>query len=330
NLDKLTYAGNLQNLASLEQNPLHVLERGDILDRPFIRSLFKQYQPRAVIHFAAESHVDRSIAGPEVFVQTNVVGTFNLLEEARRYWDDMASSDKEGFRFIHVSTDEVYGSLKPGEAPFTETTPYAPNSPYSASKAGSDHLARSFFHTYGLPVIVTNCSNNYGPCQFPEKLIPLVIGQALTGQNLPVYGDGQNIRDWLYVTDHCHALRKILAHGKPGEGYNVGSRNERTNLEVVQLVCGLLEQMAPERRPKAGYASLVTFVRDRAGHDWRYAINADKIERQLGWTPLETFETGLRKTVLWYLTHEAWLKDCISGRYRTFRFSGLPHREGCE
>ncbi|MDE3022536.1 MAG: dTDP-glucose 4,6-dehydratase [Pseudomonadota bacterium] len=323
NLDKLTYAGNLQNLVSLAHDERHVFAQGDILDRAWVMNLFRLHQPRAIIHFAAESHVDRSIAGPEVFIQTNVVGSFNLLEEARQYWESLDLSDRQQFRFVHVSTDEVYGSLGPDDPPFTEKTPYAPNSPYSASKAGSDHLARSFFHTYGLPVIITNCSNNYGPFQFPEKLIPLVIHHALMGKPLPVYGLGSNIRDWLYVADHCHALRVVLAHGKPGEVYNIGGRNEKTNLEVVTGVCSLLDGCYPQARPEGGYASLISFVKDRAGHDMRYAIDADRIERDLGWKPLESFETGIMKTVQWYLAHVDWLEDCASGHYRDFNLNTM-------
>jgi dTDP-glucose 4,6-dehydratase len=299
NLDKLTYAGNLANLDSLRGDARHVFAQGDICDRAQVRGLLERHRPRAVVHFAAESHVDRSIEGPAPFVQTNVVGTFSLLEEARAYWAGLAEPERSAFRFLHVSTDEVYGSLGPGDPAFSETTPYAPNSPYSASKAGSDHLVRAYHHTYGLPVLITNCSNNYGPHQFPEKLIPLMIHHALAGKPLPVYGDGQNVRDWLFVLDHCAALRTVLAGGRPGEVYNVGGNAEMTNIDLVRTLCALLDDARP--RTGGSYASLITFVKDRPGHDRRYAIDSRKIQRELGWRPAESFESGLRKTVRWYL-----------------------------
>ncbi|HJS77992.1 MAG TPA: dTDP-glucose 4,6-dehydratase [Burkholderiales bacterium] len=299
NLDKLTYAGTLANLEGLRGDARHVFVQGDICDRALVRGLFARHRPRAVVHLAAESHVDRSIEGPAPFVQTNVVGTFALLEEARAYWSGLAEPERGAFRFLHVSTDEVYGSLGPGDPAFSETTPYAPNSPYSASKAGSDHLVRAYHHTYGLPVLVTNCSNNYGPHQFPEKLIPLMIHHALAGKPLPVYGDGQNVRDWLFVLDHCSALRAVLARGRPGEVYNIGGGAEMKNIDLVRMVCALLDDARP--RTGGSYASLITFVKDRPGHDRRYAIDSRKIQRELGWQPAENFESGLRKTVRWYL-----------------------------
>jgi dTDP-glucose 4,6-dehydratase len=314
NVDKLTYAGNLKTLASLEGDSRHTFVRADICDRAAIDHLLAQYTPRAIVHFAAESHVDRSIHGPADFVQTNVVGTFTLLEAARAYWSQLKGSARESFRFHHVSTDEVYGSLGPDDAPFTETTAYAPNSPYSASKAGSDHLVRAYFHTYGLPVLTTNCSNNYGPYHFPEKLIPLMITNALSGKPLPVYGDGQNVRDWLYVGDHCAAIRRVLEAGKVGEVYNVGGWNEKNNLEVVHTLCDLLDDLKP--RPQGSYREQITFVKDRPGHDRRYAIDARKLERELNWKPAETFESGLRKTVEWYLDNQEWVADVMSGAYR--------------
>src|SRR5437868_11416474 len=304
NLDKLTYAGNLRNLQSVESDPRYHFQQGDITDRDLVRTLMERERPRAIVHFAAESHVDRSIHGPDDFIRTNVNGTFSLLEEARAYWSALAESDRQAFRFLHVSTDEVYGSLGPDDPAFCETTPYAPNSPYSASKAASDHLVRAWHHTYGLPVVTTNCSNNYGPYQFPEKLIPLMIANALAGKPLPVYGDGQNVRDWLYVGDHCSAIREVLARGVPGETYNVGGWNEKKNLEVVHTLCDLLDKA----RPKAAgsYRDQITYVTDRPGHDRRYAIDARKLERELGWKPAETFETGLAKTVDWYLDNQVW------------------------
>jgi dTDP-glucose 4,6-dehydratase len=298
-LDKLTYAGSLENLEAIAGDPSHTFVKGDICDRALLRKLLAQHRPRAILHFAAESHVDRSIDGPAEFVQTNVVGTFSLLEEARAWWGSLAGAQKAGFRFLHVSTDEVYGSLEAGAPAFTEAHPYAPNSPYAASKAASDHLARAYHHTYGLPVLTTNCSNNYGPHQFPEKLIPLMITQALAGKPLPVYGDGQNVRDWLYVLDHCEAVRLVLAKGRPGETYNIGGASEKKNLELVKTLCALLDQARP--RKSGRYADLIAMVKDRPGHDRRYAIDASKIERELGWRPQESFQSGLRKTVDWYL-----------------------------
>ena len=314
NVDKLTYAGNLKTLASLEGDPRHTFVRADICDRAAMDELLAKYTPRAVVHFAAESHVDRSIHGPADFVQTNVVGTFTLLEAARAYWSQLEGSARENFRFHHVSTDEVYGSLGLDDPPFTETTAYAPNSPYSASKAGSDHLVRAYFHTYGMPVLTTNCSNNYGPYHFPEKLIPLMIANALAGKPLPVYGDGLNVRDWLYVGDHCAAIRRVLEAGKVGEVYNVGGWNEKNNLEVVHTLCDLLDTLKP--REQGSYREQIMFVKDRPGHDRRYAIDARKLERELNWKPAETFETGLRKTVEWYLGNQEWVADVMSGAYR--------------
>jgi len=302
NLDKLTYAGNLKNLEPLRGDARHSFVQGDIADRALVRGLLQRHQPRAIVHLAAESHVDRSIEGPAQFVQTNVVGTFSLLEEARAYWMQLAAPERAAFRFLHVSTDEVYGSLGPGDPAFTEETPYAPNSPYSASKASSDHLVRAYHHTYGLPTLITNCSNNYGPHQFPEKLIPLMIHNALAGKPLPVYGDGLNVRDWLYVEDHCAALREVLAHGRPGEVYNVGGGAEMKNIDLVRTLCALLDDAKP--RTGGSYASLITFVKDRPGHDRRYAIDAGKIRRELGWQPQESFESGLRKTVRWTLERQ--------------------------
>lgn len=316
NVDKLTYAGNLKTLASLEGDPRHVFSRTDICDRAALDRLLAEYQPRAVLHFAAESHVDRSIHGPGEFIQTNIVGTFTLLEAVRAYWNGLDDARKAAFRFLHVSTDEVFGSLGPNDPPFSETTAYAPNSPYSASKAGSDHLVRAYHHTYGLPVLTTNCSNNYGPYHFPEKLIPLMIANALGGKPLPVYGDGLNVRDWLYVGDHCAAIREVLARGRLGETYNVGGWNEKTNLDVVHTLCDLLDELKP--KASGSYREQITFVKDRPGHDRRYAIDARKLERELGWTPAETFETGLRKTVQWYLDNQAWVQDVMSGEYRNW------------
>ncbi|WP_349571872.1 dTDP-glucose 4,6-dehydratase [Azotobacter salinestris] len=326
NLDALTYAGNLANLQSLAGSAQHVFVQGDIRDSGLLERLFAEHKPRAVLHFAAESHVDRSILGPEAFVETNVVGTFRLLEAARAYWSGLEAADKAAFRFLHVSTDEVYGTLGPNDPAFSETTPYAPNSPYSASKAGSDHLVRAYHHTYGMPVLTTNCSNNYGPYHFPEKLIPLMIVNALAGKPLPVYGDGRQIRDWLYVGDHCAAIRRVLEAGKPGETYNVGGWNEKANIEIVQTVCALLDELAPAsgrdvRDARSGaavthYAELITHVTDRPGHDRRYAIDARKLERELGWKPAETFETGIRKTVQWYLANQDWVAGVQDGSYR--------------
>jgi len=316
NLDALTYAGNAENLASLKGNPLYRLVQGDIVDRSLVDRLLSEYRPRAVVHFAAESHVDRSIHGPAAFVRTNVEGTFTLLEATRAYWAALPEGERQAFRFHHVSTDEVYGSLGPGDAAFTEVHPYAPNSPYSASKAASDHLVRAWHHTYGLPVLTTNCSNNYGPYHFPEKLIPLMIVNALAGKPLPVYGDGQQVRDWLYVADHCSAIRTVLAHGRLGEVYNIGGWNEKPNIDIVHTVCALLDELRPD--PAGSYRRLITYVKDRPGHDRRYAIDARKIERELGWRPAETFETGIRKTVQWYLAHGDWVQRVQSGAYRNW------------
>jgi dTDP-glucose 4,6-dehydratase len=317
NLDKLTYAGNLQNVATLAGDSRHIFVEGDIGDSKLVAALLTQHAPRAVINFAAESHVDRSIDGPEAFVQTNVVGTFHLLECVRSFWNTLPSEAKQAFRFLHVSTDEVYGSLSKDEPPFTETHQYQPNSPYSASKAASDHLVRAYHHTYGLPVLTTNCSNNYGPFHFPEKLIPLMIVNALSGKALPVYGDGQQIRDWLYVKDHCSAIRRVLEQGAVGDTYNVGGWNEMANLDIVNTVCALLDEMRPRDDHKT-YRDQVTFVTDRPGHDRRYAMDALKIERELGWKPAETFETGIRKTVQWYLDNQDWTANVQSGAYRSW------------
>jgi dTDP-glucose 4,6-dehydratase len=314
NLDRLTYAGNVENLASLEGNPQHQLIVGDINDRALLDRLLQEHQPRAMVHFAAESHVDRSIHGPRDFIETNILGTYTLLEAARGYWNNLSGAAHDQFRFLHVSTDEVYGSLEADAAPFDEVHAYQPNSPYSASKAASDHLVRAWHHTYGLPVLTTNCSNNYGPYQFPEKLIPLVIHNALAGKNLPIYGDGLNVRDWLYVGDHCSAIRRVLDAGALGEVYNIGGWNELTNLEIVTTICGLLDELRPD--PAGNYARLITYVKDRPGHDRRYAIDARKIERDLGWRPAETFDSGIRKTVAWYLEHADWVTRIVDGSYR--------------
>lgn len=315
NLDKLTYAGNRENLASLEGDGRHHFVHGDIGDSALVDELLRVHQPRAVINFAAESHVDRSIHGPEDFIQTNVVGTLRLLESVRGYWNGLAAEQKAGFRFLHVSTDEVYGSLSPTDPAFTEDNPFEPNSPYSASKAASDHLVRAWHHTYGLPVLTTNCSNNYGPYHFPEKLIPLMIVNALAGKALPIYGDGQQVRDWLYVKDHCSAIRRVLEGGRVGETYNVGGWNEKPNLDIVHTVCSLLDELRPRSDGKP-YREQITYVKDRPGHDRRYAIDARKLERELGWKPAETFESGIRKTVQWYLSHEDWVSHVQSGAYR--------------
>jgi len=344
-LDKLTYAGNLENLDSLKSNPRHIFVQGDIGDAELVARLLVEYQPRAVVNFAAESHVDRSIHGPEDFIQTNVVGTFHLLEAVRAYWQKLPSPvpgggiegegvTKADFRFLHVSTDEVYGSLAKDEPAFTETHRYEPNSPYSASKAASDHLVRAYHHTYGLPVLTTNCSNNYGPYHFPEKLIPLMIVNALAGKALPVYGDGQQIRDWLYVKDHCSAIRCVLEKGRLGEVYNVGGWNEKANLDIVHIVCDLLDELRPRAASQSSilnpqsssYRSLITFVTDRPGHDRRYAIDARKIERELGWKPAETFETGIRKTVQWYLDNQGWVNNVLSGDYRQWLETNYSER----
>jgi dTDP-glucose 4,6-dehydratase len=314
NLDALTYAGNLHNLDALRGDARHVFVQGDIADRALVDRLFAEHQPRAIVHFAAESHVDRSIHGPGEFMRTNVQGTFTLLEAARAHWSALQGDDRAAFRFLHVSTDEVYGSLAPGAPAFTETHPYEPNSPYSASKAASDHLVRAWHHTYGLPVLTTNCSNNYGPYHFPEKLIPLMIVNALAGKPLPVYGDGMQIRDWLYVRDHCSAIRAVLDKGRVGETYNVGGWNEKPNIEIVKTICALLDELRPDEQ--GSYARLITYVKDRPGHDRRYAIDARKIERELGWRPAETFDTGIRKTAQWYLDNAQWVANVQSGGYR--------------
>jgi len=314
NLDKLTYAGNLQNLTSLEGDSRHHFVRGDIGDGALVARLLAEHKVRAVLNFAAESHVDRSIEGPGAFIQTNIVGTFNLLEAVRAYWNGLDEQGKAGFRFLHVSTDEVYGTLESDAPAFTEQHRYEPNSPYSATKAASDHLVRAYHHTYGLPVLTTNCSNNYGPYHFPEKLIPLVIHNALAGKPLPIYGDGQQIRDWLYVTDHCSAIRRVLEDGRLAERYNVGGWNEKANIDVVRTLCAILDELQP-RTDGASYATQMTFVKDRPGHDRRYAIDAGKLERELGWRPAETFDTGIRKTVEWYLANGAWVENVTSGAY---------------
>ena len=317
NLDKLTYAGNLQNLESLTGKPRHIFVRGDIGDAELVAKLLAEYQPRAIVNFAAESHVDRSIHGPGEFIQTNIVGTFHLLEATRAYWGTLNEEDKKAFRFLHVSTDEVYGSLKPEDPAFKETNTYEPNSPYSASKAASDHLVRAYHHTYGLPVLTTNCSNNYGPYHFPEKLIPLIIHNALAGKPLPIYGDGQQVRDWLYVRDHCSAIRRVLDAGRVGETYNVGGWNEKPNLDVVHSLCAILDELSPRSDCKP-YSDQITYVTDRLGHDRRYAIDATKINRELGWKPAETFETGIRKTVQWYLDNQGWVKNVTTGDYKNW------------
>ncbi|AZP11720.1 dTDP-glucose 4,6-dehydratase [Undibacterium parvum] len=326
NLDALTYAGNRENLASLEGNEQHNFVHGDIADTALVSALLAQHQPRAIINFAAESHVDRSIHGPEDFIQTNIVGTFKLLEATRAYWGSLKGDAKRNFRFLHVSTDEVYGSLSKDEPAFTETHQYQPNSPYSASKAASDHLVRAYHHTYGMPVLTTNCSNNYGPYHFPEKLIPLMIVNALAGKALPVYGDGQQIRDWLYVKDHCSAIRRVLAAGTVGEVYNVGGWNEKPNLEIVHTVCCILDELRGRADGKS-YAEQISYVTDRPGHDRRYAIDASKLERELGWKPAETFETGIRKTVLWYLENQAWVANVLSGNYRDWVAKNYAERQ---
>jgi dTDP-glucose 4,6-dehydratase len=325
NLDALTYAGNRETLAPLEGDARHLFVHGDICDRALVERLFAEHKPRAVVHFAAESHVDRSIHGPGAFVRTNVDGTFTLLEAARTHWSALPAGEREAFRFLHVSTDEVYGSLGPNDPAFTETKAYEPNSPYSASKAASDHLVRAWHHTYGLPVLTTNCSNNYGPYQFPEKLIPLMIVNALAGKALPIYGDGRNVRDWLYVGDHCSAIREVLARGQLGETYNVGGWNEMANLDIVHTLCALLDELRPDAA--GSYARLITYVKDRPGHDRRYAIDARKIERELGWRPAETFQTGIRKTVQWYLDNPGWIANVQSGAYRDWVARNYAGRE---
>jgi dTDP-glucose 4,6-dehydratase len=328
NLDKLTYAGNLRNLQALRNDRRHTFVLGDIGDRSVISQVLSLYEPRAVVHFAAETHVDRSILGPGEFIRTNIEGTFRLLDETKNWWLTLDASEQRAFRFLHVSTDEVYGSLGPNDDPFLEQSPYAPNSPYSASKASADHLVRAYRHTYGLPTLTTNCSNNYGPYQFPEKLIPLVIMNGLACEPLPIYGDGLNVRDWLYVRDHCAALRTVLMNGIPGEAYNIGAGAERSNLEVVRAICELLDEYRPARMPRE---ELIEFVKDRPGHDRRYALGAQKIKEQLGWQPSETFESGLRKTVEWYLDHDAWVQEIRSGVYQQWVALNYEHREAtCE
>ncbi len=325
NLDILTYAGNAENLESLKGDPRHELVRGDIGDAASVADLLREHRPQTIVHFAAESHVDRSIADPGVFIRTNVEGTLTLLEQARQYWLELDAEGRKAFRFLHVSTDEVYGSLEPDDSAFSETTPYAPNSPYAASKASSDHLVRAYHHTYGLPVLTTNCSNNYGPYQFPEKLIPLMILNALEGKPLPVYGDGRNVRDWLFVEDHCSAIRAVLKRGRVGETYNVGGNSERKNIDVVTTICDLVDEM----RPRAAIGSrrnLITYIADRPGHDRRYAINATKIECELGWNPAERFESGLRKTVAWYLENNAWIEHIRTGAYKDWIVQNYEER----
>ena len=327
NVDKLTYAGNLNNLTSLRDDPRHIFAHVDICDGNQISQLLHTHKPRAIVHFAAESHVDRSILGPAEFVRTNINGTFSLLEATRNYWSELPEAENQNFRFLHVSTDEVYGTLSPNDVPFSETTAYAPNSPYAASKAASDHLVRSYHHTYGLPTLTTNCSNNYGPYHFPEKLIPLMITNALAGKSLPIYGDGQQIRDWLYVADHCAAIRRVLAAGKLGETYNIGGWNEKANLDVVNILCEILDDLVPVQAG-GSYSQYISYVADRPGHDRRYAIDARKIERELGWKPAETFDSGIKKTVQWYLDNQAWVRDVQSGDYTKWlekNYSQRPH-----
>ena len=325
NLDALTYAGNLENLASLQGDSRHRFVRGDIGDFDLVSGLLTETRPRAVVNFAAESHVDRSIHGPEDFIQTNIVGTFRLLEAVRAFWGELDVESKAGFRFLHISTDEVYGSLTENDPAFNETNRYEPNSPYSASKAASDHLVRAYHHTYGLPVLTTNCSNNYGPYHFPEKLIPLVLHNAMVGKPLPIYGDGRQIRDWLYVKDHCSAIRCVLQVGVPGETYNVGGWNEKANIEVVHVLCDLLDELQPRQDGKS-YRNQIKFVQDRPGHDRRYAIDATRIERELGWRPAESFESGIRKTVRWYLDNQAWVRNVTSGAYRQWMETNYGER----
>ncbi|MHB8481857.1 MAG: dTDP-glucose 4,6-dehydratase [Nitrospiria bacterium] len=325
NLDKLTYAGNLNNLSSIQDHPDHIFIRGDIGDTALVRKLLRKHQPMAVVNFAAESHVDRSIHSPTEFIQTNIVGLFNLLHESLSYWRELNPKEQGSFRFLHISTDEVYGSLGFEDPPFSEESPYQPNSPYAASKASSDHLVRSYFHTYGFPALTTNCSNNYGPYQYPEKLIPLMILNALNGKPLPVYGDGKNVRDWLYVGDHCGAVRLVLEKGRVGETYNIGGRSEKTNIEVVKTLVRLLDRIKPRKSGK--YEELISYVTDRPGHDRRYAINADKIERELEWRPLENFQTGLEKTVYWILENQAWVNDVVSGSYKKWIEANYSRRD---
>lgn len=326
NLDKLTYAGNIENLEAIQGESRHVFVQGDIGDPSLVSGLLNQYSPRAVLNFAAETHVDRSIRDPFEFIQTNVVGTFHLLEAVRSYWSELTRDEKQSFRFLHVSSDEVYGSLRATDSPFRETDPYEPNSPYSASKAASDHLVRAWYQTYGLPVLTTNCSNNYGPFHFPEKLIPLCILNALDGKPLPIYGDGQQIRDWIYVRDHCSAIRRVLEAGRIGETYNVGGWNEKTNLEVVNIICRILDEAKPRADGKS-YGQQISFITDRPGHDRRYAIDAAKLQRSLGWRPAETFESGIRKTVQWYLDNRAWVSHVTSGEYRHWVDTHYGHAE---
>lgn len=326
NVDALTYASSLGNLASVEGNPDHVFVHGNICDGELIANTLATYKPRAIIHFAAESHVDRSIVGPDAFLKTNIDGTFTMLQAARAYLATLDEQDRHAFRFVHVSTDEVYGTLDPGDPAFSETTPYAPNSPYAASKAASDFLARAWFHTYKLPVITTNCSNNYGPYQFPEKLIPLIITHALTGKPLPIYGDGQQVRDWLFVNDHCRAIIEVLEKGVLGETYNIGGNNQRSNLEVVQTICSLLDELVPDS-PYKPHQQLITYVKDRPGHDRRYAIDARKIERELAWRPLESFETGMRKTIEWYLSNDQWIKSVTGKDYQQWVTTNYADRK---
>ncbi len=325
NLDKLTYAGNLQTLASVEARPDYTFVHGDICDAALVAQILEKHRPRAIVHFAAESHVDRSILGPEAFLKTNIDGTFTLLQAARAYMSKLRAEDQAAFRFLHVSTDEVYGTLEPEDPAFSESTPYAPNSPYAASKASSDFLARAWAHTYQLPVLITNCSNNYGPYQFPEKLIPLMITHALAGKSLPIYGDGMQVRDWLFVLDHCKAITAVLAKGKVGETYNVGGCNQRSNRDVVYALCALLDELVPDS-PYKPHAQLITSVKDRPGHDRRYAINATKIEREIGWRPEESFETGLRKTVEWYLHHKDWVEGVMNGSYQQWVSANYGNR----
>jgi dTDP-glucose 4,6-dehydratase len=325
NLDLLTYAGNLGNLASIEEHPDHLFVRGDVGDRQLVDRLLSQHRPRAIVHFAAESHVDRSILGPEAFLHTNIHGTYQLLEAARAYFAGLGGSEREAFRFLHVSTDEVYGTLGPEDPPFHENTPFAPNSPYAASKAASDHLVRAWVHTYKLPALITNCSNNYGPLQFPEKLLPLMINNALAGKALPVYGDGRQVRDWLFVLDHCRALEKVLEQGRVGETYNIGGGNQQANIDVVHMLCDLLDELVPDS-PHKPHSQLIRFVQDRPGHDRRYAIDARKIEGELGWRAQETFATGLRKTVQWYLNNRPWIEEVTSGAYQNWVHANYGHR----
>ncbi len=326
NLDKLTYAGNLESLSSVARHPRHTFIKGDIGDRGLLENILTEYRPDAIVNFAAESHVDRSISAPDDFIQTNVVGTFNLLESSLAYWKGLSPDRRVALRFLHVSTDEVYGSLNKEDPGFSETTPYSPNSPYSASKASSDHLVRAYHHTYGLPTLTTNCSNNYGPYQFPEKLIPLVIDHALTGKPIPIYGDGSNIRDWLYVEDHCRAIIAVLDKGTPGEVYNIGGNSEKTNLNIVRTICTIMDELTPLEDNRC-HDTLITFVKDRPGHDQRYAIDATKIKKEIGWAPIETFETGISKTIGWYLNHAQWVKNVKDGDYQNWMETNYDKRK---